>query len=122
MLATIQGSSERGVDYRSSHMGGVLARWARARHIFLTIPHPCLCLPPLTKQSGVLLAVSKSLARPLHPVYDDDFPLIFPQFPPFFAFFVPVLGTRCCLITDILMLLSHWGYPHYGDPEKAGLM
>ena len=27
-------------------MGGVLARWARAGHIFLTIPHPCLCLPP----------------------------------------------------------------------------
>ena len=33
--------------------GGVLARWARAVHIFLTIPHPCLFLPPLTKQSGV---------------------------------------------------------------------
>ena len=75
----------------------------------------------------------------------------FPQFPPFSAFFVPVSGARCCLKTDILMLLSHWGYgifgfspvfthfllisttsiplfrliliyPHYGDPEKAGVM
>ena len=33
-------------------LGGVLARRARAGHLFLTIPHPCLFLPPLTKQSG----------------------------------------------------------------------
>ena len=33
--------------------GGVLARRACAGHLFLTIPHPCLFLPPLTKQSGV---------------------------------------------------------------------
>ena len=32
--------------------GGVLARRAHARHRFLTIPHPCLFLPPLTKQSA----------------------------------------------------------------------
>ena len=30
-----------GVSY-----GGVLARQARAGHLFLTIPHPCLFLPP----------------------------------------------------------------------------
>ena len=76
-----------------------------------------------------------------------NFTLIFPQFPPFSALFVPVLGTHCCLKTDILMLLSHFGYgifgfshifcsfpphpflfglifmyPHRGDPEKAGVM
>ena len=45
--------------------------------LFLTIPHPCLFLPPLTKQSGEpshrenLLTASKNLAHPLHPVYDD---------------------------------------------------
>ena len=32
---------------------GVLARLARAGHLLLTIPHPCLFLPSLTKQSGV---------------------------------------------------------------------
>ena len=32
--------------------GGALVRWARAGHLFLTIPHPCLFLPSLTKQSG----------------------------------------------------------------------
>ena len=42
-----------------------------------------------------------------------NFPLISPQFPPFCAFLVPVLGTRC-LKTDILMLLSHWGYGIFG--------
>ena len=49
-------------------VGGVLARRARAGHIFLTIPHPCLFLP---NNLEYLLAVSKNLARPLHPVYDD---------------------------------------------------
>ena len=36
-------------------IGGVVARWARAGHLFLTISHPCLFLPPhpLTKQPGV---------------------------------------------------------------------
>ena len=34
-------------------LGGVLAYRARAGHLFLTIPHLCLFLPPLTKQSGV---------------------------------------------------------------------
>ena len=28
-------------------------RRARARHLFLTIPHPCLFFPHLTKQFGV---------------------------------------------------------------------
>ena len=37
----------------ASGMGEVLARWARAGHLFFTIPHPCLFFPPLTKQSGV---------------------------------------------------------------------
>ena len=37
----------------SSGSTGVVARRARAGHLFLTIPHPCLFLPPLTKQSGV---------------------------------------------------------------------
>ena len=27
-------------------IGGVLVRWARAGHLFLTILHPCLFLPP----------------------------------------------------------------------------
>ena len=34
------------------NMGGVLVRRACAVHLFLTIPHPCLFLPPLTKQPG----------------------------------------------------------------------
>ena len=39
-----------------------------------------------------------------------NFPLIFPQFPPFSTFFVLVLGTSSCLKTSVLMLLLYWGY------------
>ena len=49
-----------------------------------------------------------------HRAHWANFPLIFPQFPPFSAFFVPVLGTHCYLKTDILMLPSHWGYGIFG--------
>ena len=52
-------------------MGGVLARRACNGHLFLTIPHPCLFLPPSPNNVEYLLAVSKNLAHPLHPVYDD---------------------------------------------------
>ena len=52
--------------------GRVLARRARAGHLFLTIPHPCLPLhPPSPNNLEYLLAVSKNLAHPLHPVYED---------------------------------------------------
>ena len=43
-------------------LGGVLARRARAGHLFLTIPHPCLFLPPSTNNLEYLLAASKNLA------------------------------------------------------------
>ena len=46
---------------------------ARAGHLFLTILHPCLFLPPPSPNNlDYLLAVSKNLAHPWHPVYDDD--------------------------------------------------
>ena len=52
--------------------GGVLACQARPGHLFLTIPHACLFLPPPSPNNlEYLLAVSKNLARPLHPVYDN---------------------------------------------------
>ena len=40
---------------------------------FLPIPHPCLFLPPPPSPNNLknLFAVSKTLAHPLHPVYDD---------------------------------------------------
>ena len=59
--------------------------------------------PPLLYESTLALQARQA-----------NFPLIFPRFPPFSAFFVPALGTRCCLKTDILMLLSHWGYGIFG--------
>ena len=48
--------------------GGVLARWA---FFFLPFPtHACFC--PLSPNNlEYLLAVSKNLAHPLHPVYGD---------------------------------------------------
>ena len=52
--------------------GGVLARWACAGHLFLTMPHPCLFLPPPSPNNlEYLLAMSKNLAHPLHPVSDN---------------------------------------------------
>ena len=52
--------------------GGVLACSARAGHLFLTIPHPCLFLTSTSPNNlEYLLAMSKNLAHPLHPVYDD---------------------------------------------------
>ena len=45
-----------------------------AVHLFLTIPHACLFLPPpppSPKNLEYLLAMSKNLARLLHPVYND---------------------------------------------------
>ena len=41
---------------------------------FLTIPHPCLFCPPSPNNLEYPLAVSKNLARPLHPVYDGYLP------------------------------------------------
>ena len=40
---------------------------------FFSIPHPCLSPPPPPSPNNLenLLAVSKNLAHPLHPVYDD---------------------------------------------------
>ena len=42
-----------------------------AGHLFLTIAHLCLFCPPSPNKLEYLLAVSKNLAHPLHPVYDD---------------------------------------------------
>ena len=47
-------------------------RRAHAWHLLLTILHPCLFFyPPSPNNPEKLLAVSKNLAHPLHPVYDD---------------------------------------------------
>ena len=52
--------------------GGALARLARAGHLFLTIPHSRPVFAPTSPNNlEYLLAVSKNLAHPLHPVYDD---------------------------------------------------
>ena len=51
-------------------LGGVLAR----RASFLLFPtRACFCPPPPPSPNNLeyLLAVSKNLAHPLHPVYDD---------------------------------------------------
>ena len=75
------------------HLGPILeCDDRRAGHLFLTIPHLCLFLPPphqtmlcqpghrrdcmviAENNSEYLLAVSKNLAHPLHPAYDDDAP------------------------------------------------
>ena len=50
--------------------GSISALGAR-RASFLTIPHPCLFLFPLTKQSGVPSRRVENLAHRLHAVYDD---------------------------------------------------
>ena len=55
-------------------MVGVLARRARTGHLFF-LPFPtraCFCPPPPPSPNDLeyLLAVSKKLAHPLHPVYD----------------------------------------------------
>ena len=36
---------------KALHTG--IAKWDGTGHLFFTIPHPCLFLPPLTKQYGV---------------------------------------------------------------------
>ena len=38
---------------RPTPLPQTMGEYSRAGHLFLTIPHPCLFLPPLTKQSGV---------------------------------------------------------------------
>ena len=50
--------------------GGALVRWARAGHLFLTIPHVPIFAPISPNNLEYLLAVSKNLAHPSHPVYD----------------------------------------------------
>ena len=72
----VRPDNQRGVPSRAgevrAHWPWVLARRARAGHLFLTIPHPCLPLhPPSPNNLEYLLAVSKNLAHPLHPVYED---------------------------------------------------
>ena len=63
------------MDLAACDRGAVLALRARAGHLFLTILHPCLFLPPPPPPSPnnleYFLAVSKNLAHPLHPIYDD---------------------------------------------------
>ena len=48
--------------------GGVLARWAS---FFLPFPTPACFCPPSPNNLDNPVAVSKNLARPLHPLYDD---------------------------------------------------
>ena len=52
--------------------GGALARRAHAGHLFLTSPPPVpVFAPPSPHNLEYLLTVSKNLAHPLHPVYDN---------------------------------------------------
>ena len=46
------GPSDKTLTRLRPSSGGVLACWAHAGHLFLTIPHLCLFLTHLTKQSG----------------------------------------------------------------------
>ena len=43
-----------------------------ASFFFFTIPHPCLLLPPSPNNLENLLAVSRNVAHPLPPVYDEQ--------------------------------------------------
>ena len=63
------------LNYESRSTMQLLVEYQRARRVpgifFLPFPtRACLC-PPSPNNLEYLLAVSKNLAHPLHPVYDD---------------------------------------------------